>query len=213
MFVKPSNLKIIQRDRTNVTVVGELKDVLIRFSSNPKVHQVIGIVVVDIPKFYGLLFSRDWSKKLHDYFATDWSHLWLPKRGQTNYIKINRERYMKYIVIDLNDSNDPFTVDVNTIEAQGMNIFFRNSMTEISTITNPEQQSEILAHTQITVLKNDPNIVDDDEIWSLYFDGSKSHEGFGVGCVFIDPIGNNTFITCQLEFYCTNNTEEYEALL
>jgi hypothetical protein len=36
--VKPSDLKIIQLYRTNVTVVGELKDVLIRLSSNPKVH-------------------------------------------------------------------------------------------------------------------------------------------------------------------------------
>ena len=36
--VKPSDLKIIQLDRTNVTVVGELKYVLIRLSSNPMVH-------------------------------------------------------------------------------------------------------------------------------------------------------------------------------
>jgi ribonuclease HI len=52
-----------------------------------------------------------------------------------------------------------------------------------------------------------------DEIWSLYFDGSKSHEGVGVGCVLIDPKGNKTFISCRLEFECTNNTTEYEALL
>jgi hypothetical protein len=48
--VKPSDMKIIQLDRTNVTVVGELKDVLIRLSSNLKVHQVIDIVVADIPE-------------------------------------------------------------------------------------------------------------------------------------------------------------------
>jgi hypothetical protein len=34
-------------------------------------------------------------------------------------------------------------------------------MTEISTITNPDQQSEISAHTQATILKNDANIVDE----------------------------------------------------
>jgi hypothetical protein len=66
--VKPSDLKIIQLDRTNVTVVGELKDVLIRLSSNPKVHQVIDIVVVDIPEVYGMFLSRDWSEQLHGYF-------------------------------------------------------------------------------------------------------------------------------------------------
>jgi hypothetical protein len=69
--VKPSDLKIIQLDRTNVKVIGELKNVLVRLSSNPKVHQVIDIIVVDIPEVYGLFFSRDWSEQLHDYFATD----------------------------------------------------------------------------------------------------------------------------------------------
>jgi hypothetical protein len=47
--VQPSTLKIIQLDRTSVKVIGELRNMLIRFSSNPKVHQVIDIIVVDIP--------------------------------------------------------------------------------------------------------------------------------------------------------------------
>jgi hypothetical protein len=76
--VKPSNLKIIQLYRTNVKVICELKNVLIRFSSNPKVHQIIDIIVVDIPEVYVMILRRDWSEQLHDYFARDWSHLWLP---------------------------------------------------------------------------------------------------------------------------------------
>jgi ribonuclease HI len=51
------------------------------------------------------------------------------------------------------------------------------------------------------------------QIWSVYFDGSKSKEGAGAGCVIIDPSGNKTLIACRLEFECTNNTTEYEALL
>ena len=62
-------------------------------------------------------------------------------------------------------------------------------------------------------LKSKPNIDDDEEIWSLYFDGSKSREGVGVGCVLIDPKGNKTFIACRFEFECTNNTTKYESLL
>ena len=57
--VQPSNLKIIQLDRTNVKIISELKDVLVRLSSNPKVHQIIDIIVVDIPEVYGLFLSRD----------------------------------------------------------------------------------------------------------------------------------------------------------
>ena len=58
-----------------------------------------------------------------------------------------------------------------------------------------------------------PNIVDETQIWSLYFDGSKSKEGVGASCALIDPTSNKTFIACRLEFECTNNTIEYEALL
>jgi hypothetical protein len=69
--VESSSLKIIQLDRTDVKVIGELKNVLIRLSSNPKVHPVIDIIVVDIPEVYGMFLSRDWSEQLHGYFATD----------------------------------------------------------------------------------------------------------------------------------------------
>jgi ribonuclease HI len=51
------------------------------------------------------------------------------------------------------------------------------------------------------------------ECWTLYFDGSKSNEGAGAGCVLIDPSGNKTLMACRLEFDCTNNVAEYEALI
>jgi hypothetical protein len=58
--VQPSTLKIIQLDQTNVKVLSEVRNVLIRLSSNSKVHQVIDIIVVDIPEVYGLFLSKDW---------------------------------------------------------------------------------------------------------------------------------------------------------
>jgi ribonuclease HI len=51
------------------------------------------------------------------------------------------------------------------------------------------------------------------QIWTLYFDGSKSQEGSGAGCILIDPKGKQSFLSCRLEFECTNNTVEYEALV
>ena len=50
--------KIIQLDRSNVKVMGELKDVLICLASNSKFHQAIGIIVVDILEDYGVILSR-----------------------------------------------------------------------------------------------------------------------------------------------------------
>jgi hypothetical protein len=165
--VQPSNLKIVHLDHMNVKVISELNNVLVRLSSNPKVHQIIDINVVDIPEVYGLFLSRDWFEQLHGYFATDWSHLWLLENGQLNKIRINHEHYRKHIVIDLNDSNKPFTTSTNSFEMQGMDTFFGNFMTKISPITDPEQQSKVMTYTQTSAFQNVTNTPDEAQIWSL----------------------------------------------
>ena len=48
---------VIQLDRTQVKVIGELKDVMIIISMHPTFVQVINIIVVDILEAYGLLLS------------------------------------------------------------------------------------------------------------------------------------------------------------
>jgi ribonuclease HI len=211
--VEPSSLRIIQLDRNNVKVMGELKNVVIRLSSNPEVHQFIDIIVVDIPEVYDMFLSRDWSEQLHGYFATDWSHLWLPENGKPNKIRVNRERYLKFTVIDLNDFNEPYTPPTESPEVQGMETYFGNFMAEVSPINDPRQQSEIKAFTQPTASIQKSYELDKNQIWSLYFDVSKSKEGAGMGCIIIDPAGNKTLLACRLEFECTNNVAEYEALL
>ena len=94
-------------DRTDVKVIGEMEDVLIRLASDDRVCQVINIVVADIPDAYGLVLSRDWSAKLNGYFTSDWSHLWFPYKGSPNQIKVLREPHMKYNVTQLNEKNVP----------------------------------------------------------------------------------------------------------
>ena len=75
--------------------------------ANPKIHHTIDIIVVEIPDNYGMLLSRDWFVMLKAYFPIDWSHLWIPYNGKLNQIKIDREGYMKHMVTDLNDPNEP----------------------------------------------------------------------------------------------------------
>jgi hypothetical protein len=113
----------------------------------------------------------------------------------------------------LNDPNELFTSSTNSFKMHGMNTFLGNFVTEIFPIIDPEQQSNLMTYTQSGALPNVPNTAYKAQIWSLYFDGSKSKEGVGAGCVLIDPTGNKTFIACRLEFECTNHTVEYEALL
>jgi len=62
------------------------------------------------------------------------------------------------------------------------------------------------------VLENRTSALEvENQFWLLYFDGSKNQEGSGAGCVLIDPEKNKHFLSCRLEFECTNNTAEYEA--
>jgi hypothetical protein len=117
---------VIQLDRTQVKVIGELKDVMIRISMHPMFVQVIDIIVVDIPEAYGLLLSRDWSENLNGYFSTDWAHLWLPLKGYKNMIRIDRERYLKHTVTDLETPNEPSSTDFPILGNYSCESYFRN---------------------------------------------------------------------------------------
>ena len=66
-------------------------------------------------------------------------------------------------------------------------------------------------HNIVNIIEN--KVVVYSSTWTLYFDGAKSKEGVGAVFLLIDPQGNKTCIACRLEFNCTNNTVEYEALI
>lgn len=76
---------------------------------------MIDILVDDIPEFYGLILSMDWSKKLHGYFTIDWSHMWLPHNGKPKQIRVDQEKFMKYKVNDVEGSNEPIAFTNNII--------------------------------------------------------------------------------------------------
>ena len=46
-----------------------------------------------------------------------------------------------------------------------------------------------------------------------YFDGSACKEGQGVGVVLVSPSDTCFELSSRLEYFCTNNQAEYEALL
>jgi hypothetical protein len=49
--------------------------------------------------------------------------------------------------------------------------------------------------------------------WRLFFDGSTCREGQGVRVVLILPRGAIFETSAHLEYFCTNNQAEYEAIL
>jgi hypothetical protein len=49
--------------------------------------------------------------------------------------------------------------------------------------------------------------------WKLYFDGSVCKDSQGVSVVLISSSGAKIEMSSQLNFHCTNNPTEYQALL
>ncbi|XP_004295616.1 PREDICTED: uncharacterized protein LOC101299459 [Fragaria vesca subsp. vesca] len=49
--------------------------------------------------------------------------------------------------------------------------------------------------------------------WTLYFDGSRTDTAAGAGIAIENPVGDRFSYSFQLDFKCTNNQTEYEALI
>jgi len=60
---------------------------------------------------------------------------------------------------------------------------------------------------KILVLEYDNN----ENMWTLFFDGASNALGHGIGAVLISPTRQYIPMTARLCFDCTNNTAEYEA--
>jgi hypothetical protein len=53
----------------------------------------------------------------------------------------------------------------------------------------------------------------DVEAWTVFYDGSWGTFGAGAGVVLVAPSKVRTCYAARLDFSCTNNIAEYEALL
>ena len=193
-------------------------------ATKPQYTQVIDRVVVDIPEAYGMLLSRDWLVKLNGYFSTDCSHLLLPQKGKGDMLRVDRERYMKYVVTELNGPNEP-VMFINSILGNysfnvcAMETCFGEFLAETIEETPINTQLEALPcsptdESPCNVVDNITNFVGSNSIdvtldsifLKLYFDGFNCLEGAGVGSILIDPQGNQHLMDRRLEFTCKNNT-------
>lgn len=82
----------------------------------------------------------------------------------------------------------------------------RNQVTPPTVETKEDKKSDKLNESQADGLEKDG-------IWTLRFDGSKTKHGVGAGFELISPIGATYLEAHRLQFSCTNNMVEYEALI
>jgi hypothetical protein len=76
-------------------------------------------------------------------------------------------------------------------------------------------QSQALADfiANWTLGAQDEEIINDAEAWTLFCDGSWGTFGVGAAAVLVAPSKVRTCYVVKLDFSCTNNIQEYEALL
>lgn len=149
--------------------------------------------------------SREWFEKLHGYFATDWSHMWLPYNGKPNQIRVDRDNHMKHSVTDFDEENERIVFSNNILGNYSFESFFENFLAQTSPFLFDSVSSQIKNYSKTDSYKC-INIVDnivnkhDNLFWIISFDGSKSSEGAGAGCILVSIEGEKTMITCKLEF-------------
>ena len=111
-----------------------------------------------------MLLSRDWSTKLNGYFSTDSSHLLLPQKGKGDMMRVGLERYMKYVVIELNGPNEPVMFTNSILGNYSFNVY--NTKTFFGDF-HVETIQETLTHKKLEIPSHNPTdelsciIVDD----------------------------------------------------
>jgi len=126
---------------------------------------------------------------------------------------------MKHTVTDLEGSNEPINYAQQELQVCLLDSMF--GCYRPHTLTVPQ---DIQIEIPVQILGLDSKVCSlnlhtsglpslNTETWTLYYDGPKTNDGAGAGCVLVDPKGNRFLISCTLEFQCTNKTAENKALV
>ena len=96
------------------------------------------------------------------------------------------------------------------------------SLIEFSLVYHPQKSmkgqalADFLANhpTQGTMEEGDLSVCEVNvQPWVLKFDGSSTNKSSRAGVVITSPFGTKIALSFTLEFECTNNQAEYEALI
>jgi hypothetical protein len=158
----------------------------------PHIIIVFNIIVLDLPPKYGVVLRRDWSSMIRGYIMNDGSCMMLPgKEGEM--IKVHREPRKPYSFKKKDNELMEYYIDVRIGNYVILDMEHSESLEQIQDTENQEYLFE--------------------GYWRISFDGACSSSWSGVGIVFISLEKIMHPHAIRLEFGCTNNEAEYEALI
>jgi ribonuclease HI len=179
-------------DSRKVPAYGEIKDFYAWITTTPHIITVFNIIVVDLPPTYGVVLGRDWTSMIGGYIMNDGSCMMLPgKEGAM--IKVPREPRKPF----------SFKKKDNELMEDYIDVGIGNY------VILDMEHNEILE--QVQDMENQECLFEG--YWRMSFDGACSNSGNGVGIVLMSPNKVVHPHAIRLEFSCTNNEAEYEALI
>jgi hypothetical protein len=173
-----------------IQVCGVIKDLEFHLHECPFKVLTMDAVVIYCPIKWGMLLSRKWVVDVGGNIQMDWFYADM-SITPTHKVRLLQEQKMLHHVEDPQQlDNEPLytKVDEPTLGAY--------------VIIDDQEEPIILSSSSIN-----------DRLWTMQFDGSRSRFRSGVGVVLTTSLGIVFSFTFRLEFDCTNNMVEYEALL
>jgi ribonuclease HI len=166
------------------TTIGEIKDVTLVLCAHPEIRTTLSIQVIDMSvRNYSIILGRDWQALTGGYLSLDGTHLSIPQNGK-NIIVLREGRISPYIESVPQSSINHIEEDLGVYS-----IFVEEDNIPLERIDLEE------------------------ELWRMHFDGSHSNKGNRAGIILVSPTGKIHNLSYRLEFACSNNVVEFEALL
>jgi hypothetical protein len=166
------------------STIGEIKDVTLVLCAHPEIRTNLNIQVIDMSMSnYSIILGRDWKALIGGYLSLNGTHLSVPRNGKN--IAVLMEGKISPYIESIPHPN------VNYIE-EDLGVY------------------SIFVDEDNTTLEQ---IDLEDGMWHMKFDGSCSNEGNGAVIILYSHVGKIHNFSYRLEFACTNNVTEFEALL
>jgi ribonuclease HI len=164
--------------------IGEIKYVTLVLCAHTEIRTTLNIQVIDMHvSNYSIILGRYWQALTDGYLSLDGSHLSITKN--INNIIFLREGMISPYIESVPQPN------VNYIE-EDMGVY------------------SIFADEDDMFLESTDY---DDGMWHIHFDGACSNKCNGEIIVLYSPVGKIHNFSYILEFSCTNNAADFEALL
>ena len=66
---------VVQLDGTTIEIVGIVKNLDVTLHCYPSFSIPMDIYIIDLPPFFSICLSRDFTAKIGGYLSADWSHM------------------------------------------------------------------------------------------------------------------------------------------